>query len=140
MAIEKPQSVESSSCSQPAQPDGGNESEPLLNPPNKSKVKSQTWKRTTLEDLLSPSSWSRYITFTMEESNPSSDISIYRTLKNLLSTENPRFSVDKNRLTVKAMTKMDSEVLLNTKFMGDKAVTPSDKTHYNIRTGTMLLD
>ena len=38
------------------------------------------------------------------------------------------------------MTKMESEVLLNTKFIGNKTITPSHKTQYNTRTGTMLLD
>ena len=134
----KNQSVWSSSYSQPAKPDGGNGLEPLINPPNKSK--SQTRKRTTLEDLLSPSSWSRYITFAMEENNPPSDISTYRTLKNLLLTENSRFPIYKNKLTVKAMTKIESEVLLDTKFFGNKTVTPSDKTQYTVRTGTMLIE
>ena len=74
----------------------------------------------------------------MVENNPPSDISMYRTLKNLLLTENPQFSVDENMLTVKAITKTESEVFLNTKFIGNETVTPSDKTHCNIRTGTMF--
>ena len=38
------------------------------------------------------------------------------------------------------MTQLESEILLNTTVIGDKPVTLSDKTHYNTRSGTMLLD
>ena len=44
LAVEKSQSVEFSSCLQPAKPDGGNGSEPLINQPNKTKSKPHIWK------------------------------------------------------------------------------------------------
>ena len=74
----------------------------------------------------------------MGESNPPSDVNIDGILKNLLLTENPWFSVDENKLTVKVMTKVESEILLNTKNIGNKDVTTSDKTCYNTNTRTML--
>ena len=69
-------SVESSSCSQPAKPDGGNGLEPLSNPSNKSKSVTNLGKNHT----GGPSESFKlvqiaYITFTMEENNPPSDIS-----------------------------------------------------------------
>ena len=101
----------------------------------------QKFKRLTMEDLFSPLQWSQYITFNVnEDEDMPSDISIYRALKSILNTEIINFSADSNKVIVKAENEAQSKLLLETKKLGNKVVTPSSNNQYNKRTGTMLLD
>ena len=109
-------------------------------PGGKQKNPTLSWKRATLEELFSPSKWSQYITFIGNLENMPSDFVIYRSLKSLLDTENVNFSVDKNKITVKAETEAQSKLLLQTSKIGNEEFMPTDKTHYNTRSATMLLD
>ena len=107
----------------------------------KRKKQNMAWKKLTLEELLSPSKWSQYITFVgNEQEDIPSDFVIYRSLKSILNTENVNFSVDRNKITVKAETESQSNLLLTIRKIGNKEFIPTDKTQYNCRSGTMLLD
>jgi len=105
------------------------------------KAKTITWKRLTMDDIYSPPKWSQYVTFTAHDGEHlPSDITIYRNLKSLLGTENPAFSVDNNKLIVKAANEDQSKVLLRTKAIGSREVFATDRTQFNTRSGTMILD
>ena len=109
--------------------------------PNPPPQRRRTIRRMAMEDLFSSPVWSQYITLRLDENaTPISDLVLYRSLKNILGRDNPRFSVDKNRIIVKATTEEESVKLLETTIIGTRQVFATDESHYNTRTGTMLLD
>ena len=75
-----------------------------------------------------------------DDATPLSDLVLYRSLKKILGCDNPRFSVTKNKIIVKAKSEEESMKLLKTTKLGTHHVNASDEAQYNTRTGTMLLD
>ena len=101
----------------------------------------RTIKAVTMEELFSSPAWSQYITLTLNENaTPFSDLVLYRSLKKILGRDNPRFSIEKNRIIVKATNEEESRRLLATTAIGTNQVIATDEPHYNTRTGTMLLE
>ena len=97
-------------------------------------------RKMTIEDLFSPPVWSQYITLTLNEDiAPLSDLVIYCSLKKILNSDSPRFSVERNKI-IRAKSEEESKRLLEARKLGIYEIKASDEAQYNTRIGTMLLD
>ena len=68
------------------------------------------------------------------------DLLLHRQLRSLLNVDEPYFSTEKNKVTVRVTTEAQSKLLLGTNSLGMKNVEPKVEARYNTRVGTMLLD
>ena len=69
-----------------------------------------------------------------------SDLLLHTQLRKLLNVDEPYFSVEKNKVTVRVATEAQSKLLLETNSLCMKNVEPKVEARYNTRIGTMLLD
>ena len=111
-----------------------------LEPPKKIRHKT-TWKQPNLMDFFGPQKWSRYITLEFQANeNPPCDLLLHQQLSSLLHTQEPHFSVENNKITVRVASEAQSELLLSTNKLCSKEVSPKVEEKFNTRVGTMLLD
>ena len=100
-----------------------------------------SWKKSTMLDIFAPQKWSRYVTLEFKENERMPcDLLLHRQLRSLLNVDEPYFSTEKNKVTIRVTTEAQSKLLLETNSLCMKVVEPKVEARYNTRVGTMLLD